>query len=217
MLVRDRQLALVDGLERPVGRIPSSVFTSPHNGDLVAEFAPLYLSGSVLDVTYGRGMWWTRFRPELFAFHDLALDGVDFRALPEGPSSWDTVVFDPPYVPRQGPAPATRIEDATFRQRYGLTVSRSGPELRRLIFAGLAECARVARRWVLVKCADYVNARKFQLGHLAVIQEGERIGLECHDLIIHATGSGPGGSQILRILRARRGHSYLVVFKKRRR
>jgi len=216
-ILRPVQSSFVEGLERPVGRIPGSVFGGLTNAELVLEFGPLYCAGSVLDVTYGRGTWWKLFHPEPFAFHDLALDGVDFRRLPEAARSWDTVVFDPPYVPRQGTVPATRIEDTEYRARYGLDVSRTPRQMRALINAGLAECARVARRWVLVKCADYVNDRKFQLGHLAVIAEGERLGLIVHDLIIHAAGPGPGGGHIRRILRARRHHSYLVVFRKRRR
>jgi len=170
-----------------------------------------------LDVTYGRGIWWRRFVPEPFAFHDLALDGVDFRSLPYADASWEAVCFDPPYVPRQGIAPPTRVEDANYRERYGLNVSRGPAALRALIADGLAECARVARSWVLVKCCDYVNGRQFHLGHLFVINEGERLGLRVHDLIVHAAGPGPGGEQIKTVKRTRRAHSYLVVFEVRHR
>jgi hypothetical protein len=33
-----------------------------------------------------------------------------------------------------------------------------------------------------------------------------------HDQIVHFTGSGPGGHNIFRVKRARRVHSYLLVF-----
>ena len=33
-----------------------------------------------------------------------------------------------------------------------------------------------------------------------------------HDVIVHYTGSGPGGHNIFDIKRARRHHSYLLVF-----
>lgn len=209
--LRPVQESLVEGYERPVGAIPESVARGD-NADLIASIAPIYLSGSVLDVTYGRGMWWRRFKPEAFAGHDLAGDGVDFRSLPYEDGSWDAVCFDPPYVPRQGPSPATRLEDPGFRNRYGLDSPRGPAELRALIAAGLAECARVARAFVLVKCCDYVNGRQFRLGHVFVIREGEQLGLRVHDLIVHAAGTGPGGSQITTIKRTRRAHSYLVVF-----
>lgn len=212
---RDTQLALIDGHEHPVGSIVQSVYARPTNGDLIAAVAPLYLTGSVLDVTYGRGMWWTRFTPAPFTFHDLALDGVDFRALPHADRSFDAVAFDPPYVPRHGERDALTERDQTFRNRYGLDVSRSNGELRELIDGGLAECARVMRRWLLVKCNDYTSGRYLELGHVRVIESCERLGLRCHDLIVHSTGTGPGGGKIEVVKRARRAHSYLLVFTRR--
>lgn len=208
---RPMQTSLIEGDARPVGPLPESVVRGD-NSALLASVAPIYLTGSVLDVTYGRGMWWRRFTPATFGQHDLALDGVDFRDLPHEDGSWDAVCFDPPYVPRQGIAPATRIEDTAYRERYGLGVSRGRIELEALISDGLGECARVARQWVLVKCCDYVNGKQFHLGHVFVIRAGEQLGLRVHDLIVHAAGSGPGGSQITTVKRARRAHSYLVVF-----
>lgn len=209
--LRPEQMALMEGDARPVGPLPESVVRGD-NSALLASVSEIYLRGSVLDVTYGRGMWWRRFTPATFGHHDLALDGVDFRDLPHADRSWDAVCFDPPYVPRQGIAPATRLEDAAYRQRYGLAVSRGRAELELLIGDGLAECARVARQWVLVKCCDYVNGKQFHLGHVFVIRAGEGLGLRVHDLIVHAAGSGPGGGQITTVKRARRAHSYLIVF-----
>lgn len=209
--IRPSQTSLIEGYERPVGKIPESVAFGDNAG-LIASVAPLYLDGSVLDVTYGRGMWWRLFKPETFQGHDLATDGVDFRKLPYEEASWDTVCFDPPYVPRQGPKPATKIEDAAYRSRYGLDTPRGPRELERLIFNGMAECSRVARAFVLAKCCDYVNCRRLQLGHLTMIRAGEAAGLRVHDLLILAGGTGPGGSQITTVKRARRAHSYLVVF-----
>lgn len=95
MTVRPMQSALLEGDERPVGPLPESVVRGD-NSALLASVAALYLTGSVLDVTYGRGMWWRRFTPATFGKHDLALDGVDFRSLPHEDGSWDSVCFDPP-------------------------------------------------------------------------------------------------------------------------
>lgn len=208
---RSTQLALIDGMERPTGKLPPSVMTGD-NADLIAQIAPLYLTGSVLDTTYGRGMWWRRFTPDPFTFHDIELDGVDFTALPHPDRSFDTVCFDPPYVPAGG----TRTSGATdaeknYRDRFGLK-PRSQAQLDELVTAGLAECARVARRFLLVKCMDYVTGGRFTLGHYNVIERGHALGLSVHDLIVHNAGSGPGGYNITTVLRARRAHSYLIVF-----
>jgi hypothetical protein len=194
--------------DRPIGRLPGSVVAGT-NADLMAHIAPLYLSGSVLDVTFGRGSWWTRFTPEPFAWHDLALDGVDYRALPEPDASFDTVCFDPPYVPAGG-APTTSGA-ADFRDRYGLTGYRSQRQLDTDNRAGLAECARVARRFVLVKCSDYVSSGRFTLGHATVLGWADGLGLDVHDLIVHHGGTGPDGGNIIDVLRCRRAHSFLLV------
>lgn len=67
-LTRPVQLGLLDGTDRGVGPLPQSVVHGS-NSDLIAAIAPLYLTGSVLDTTYGRGMWWQRYQPEAFAWH----------------------------------------------------------------------------------------------------------------------------------------------------
>lgn len=198
--------------DRPTGPILASVQTGL-NADLIAAVAPLYLTGSVMDVTYGRGLWWSTFRPPDLIAHDLDPvkgDGVDFRALPEADQSVDTVCFDPPYLPQGGDASSSSTTPA-FTQAFGLvSISRDG--LLDLFDAGLAECARVARRWVLVKCTDFVNGGVFHLGHVRMIELAAAHGLVVHDLIVHHTGSGPGGHNIFDVLRARRHHSYLIVF-----
>lgn len=211
--LRPVQLGLMEGSDRAVGPMLGSVVHG-NNSDLMHQVSSLYLTGSVLDVTYGRGMWWQRFQPEPFGHHDLALDGVDFRYLPHADRSWDTVCFDPPYVPRQGGSDATMGRDQDFRDRFGLADSRGGLELQALIADGLAECARVMNRWLLVKCNDYTNGRQFHLGHVRVLEASIRAGLRCHDLIVHASGTGPGGGQIREVKRARRAHSYLLVLER---
>ena len=209
--MRPVQTSLIDGMDRPVGPILQSVFAGT-NADLIAAVAPIYLTGSVLDTTYGKGRWWDRYQPDPFTFHDLELDGVDFTALPYEANSFDTVCFDPPYVPAGGTRTSGATKDEqTFRDAYGLA-PRSLAELNELILAGLAECARVARTWLLVKCSDFVTGGAFTLGHLTVLDEARRLGLAPHDLIVHHTGSGPGGHNIFTVLRARRAHSYLLVF-----
>lgn len=76
----------------------------PSNAALIADVARLgYLDGTVLDVTYGRGLWWTEFRPArligLDADRRKARDvRGDFRALPFPDGSVDTVAYDPAYV-----------------------------------------------------------------------------------------------------------------------
>lgn len=214
---RDVQLALVDGMERPTGPILQSVFQGT-NADLMAAVAPIYLTGSVLDVTYGNGDtaggWWRRFTPDPFTFHDLTLDGVDFRDLPHDDDEFDAVCFDPPYVPAGGSARSCSQAE-TFRVRFGIdrTTAYGGEsEAAGLILDGLAECARVANTFLLVKCMEFVSSRRFHDMPTLVSVAAQQHGWEKHDVIVHHTGSGPGGHNIFTVKRARRAHSYLLVF-----
>ena len=201
--------------DKPVGPILPSVFTGT-NADLIAAVAPYYLTGSVCDVTYGMGGWWRTFRPEQFVGHDIDPDkgdGVDFTALPEPANTYDAVTFDPPYIPQGG------VKDEgvgeRFRHGFGL-ISRSEADLWALIADGLCECDRVLRPsgFLLVKCMDYVNGKGLTFGHIKVKELAESQGLRTHDLIVHHTGPGPGGHNIFEAKRARRHHSYLIVFVK---
>lgn len=210
--------------DKPIGPIPPSVITGT-NADLIATIAPLYLTGSVLDVTYGEGKWWDRFTPDPFAYHDLhKVDGVDFRALPEADESFDTVCYDPPYV-ISGTASSDRL-GPDFQNRYGIGLDNL-PEMRntgdgttafeQLIIDGLVECLRVARRFVLVKCMEFSQGnhvpqcRSFHDIPFLVTATARRAGWWKHDQIVHHTGPGPGGHNIFEIKRARRHHSYLIV------
>lgn len=205
------QTSLIEGGERSVGPLPVSVVVGD-NSALMASIAPLYLDGSVLDVTYGRGMWWRRFKPEPFLGHDLA-DGIDFRALPHDDDSWDTVCFDPPYIPTRAAQTASRVLAGRFLPSFGLEETRTKAQLDALHAAGLAECGRVSRRWVLAKCCDYAENRStFVLGHVKVIEAGTAAGLRVHDIIVHVAGGGPGRSRIKELHRSSRTHSYLIVF-----
>lgn len=210
-VARPVQGSLVDGMDRPVGPILKSVFTGQRNADLMAAVAPLYLTGSVLDVTYGKGMWWERFTPEPFTFHDLAVDGVDFRALPEDDRSVETVCYDPPYIPAGGAA-TEGSRAVGFRAAFGLTAGRNSDQLDNLVMDGLAECCRVSSRYVLVKCMEFVGSASFRDMPTEITNVAADLGYVVHDRIVHHAGSGPGGHNIFTVKRARRVHSYLLVF-----
>ena len=191
-----------------VGPLVPSVIAGS-NADLINKMRRLYLTGPVLDVTYGRGSWWLLHQPDQFQGHDLKTDGVDFTALPYPDRSWSTVCFDPPYIPAGG---STTTTAGQFQERFGIDCGRSQSQIEALIFAGLAEAARVAGDWLLVKCQDYVSGGAFTPMSYRIWQEAVRVGLHLHDEIVHHSGSGPGGHNIVDQKRARRHHSKLLVF-----
>lgn len=131
-----------------------AAFAWPTNGHLIADVAQLYIAAEavVLDPTYGRGAWWTRFRPANLIAHDLhTVDGVDCRALPEDDCTVDVVAFDPPYKLNGTPTPEVD-------GRYGVHVVATWQERHRLIRDGITEAVRVLRPdgVLLVKCQDQV-------------------------------------------------------------
>lgn len=224
-IARPMQGSFLEGMERPVGPILPSVFAGT-NADLMAAVAPLYLTGSVLDVTYGDGKWWQRFQPDEFVAHDkFKLDGVDFCELPEADDSVDTVCFDPPYV--ISGSPSTDRLCAEFQDRFGIgthnlgaarNTSKGERSFHTLLHAGLAESIRVSRHLVLVKCMEFAQgSHAFTDFHdipYLMTKWALESGCVKHDQIVHHTGSGPGGHNITTVKRARRHHSYLLVFKK---
>jgi hypothetical protein len=209
---RPIQQSLIPELARPLGTVPGSVQVGD-NADLIATLAPLYLTGSVLDVTYGQGGWWRRFTPDPFVAHDLTTDGVNFTDLPHPDGSFDAVTFDPPYIPQGG---TNHLAATEWGKRYGITVSRTMDDMDQMFTAGMAEAARVSRQWVLVKCTDHTMSSELVVGSVRTVNIGTALGLVVHDLIVHHTGAGPGGHNIMTIRRCRRHHSYLLVFRVKR-
>src|SRR5436190_21654396 len=70
------------------------------NAELMAECADLgYLPGTVLDMTYGLGAFWTRWKPRTLIAMDRYVEYVhvtaDATCLPFGNGSVDTAVYDP--------------------------------------------------------------------------------------------------------------------------
>ena len=171
----------------------------------------------VMDVTYGRGLWWNWTTMAMgFTSHDIRHDGVDFRNLPEANRSMDVIAFDPDYVAIGGRATSTIHE---FNDRYGLTVKdyETPRALQETINAGITECARVLRPQgiLMVKCATYISSGKPWLGEYHTIGHGLDCGLKVEDIFVHISGTGPQPARPdSRQQHARSNSSRLIVFRK---
>lgn len=146
------------------------------NAELIADVAKLgYINKHdvVLDPTFGRGRWWTKWRPIVLYGTDIRnplhnpcpywIDcvlhlqgGIDFRNLPHEDDTFDVVAFDPPY--KLNGTPST----PDFDDRYGVHEPTSWQDRHGLIRDGIAECERVLRPGgrLLLKCQDQVCSGK---------------------------------------------------------
>lgn len=186
------------------------------NGYLLADCRRLgYLKDSdfTLDPTYGRGRWWTVWRPEVLVAHDIREDGVDFTELPYLDGTFDAVTFDPPYV-SVGGRRTTGLSD--FHDRYGLEDAPKSPaDLQHLIDRGLGEMFRVVKPGgiVLVKCQDYVSSGRLWLGTHWTLTTAMDLGFVIVDRLEHIGAprpQPPGRRQV----HARRNLSTLFVLRR---
>lgn len=194
-----------------------AAFAWKTNADLIADVAKLgYLkpTDTVLDPTYGRGLWWKKFKPAVLIKHDLyKLDGVNYENLPEDDCSVDAVAFDPPYV-AQGGRKTSRVDERN--DRYGLVEAPRTPEaLAASIALGIKECARVLKPkgFLIVKAKDYISSGKFFDGTGEAKTAALGAGLRYVDRFEHLGSPGPQPKHKTQ-KHSRRNLSTLLVFSK---
>lgn len=139
----------------------------------------------VLDPTFGRGAWWKDWTPSVLVRHDIAQDGVDYRALPYADGEFDAVAFDPPYVCTGGRETSTLGD---FNDRYGLRdAPRTPAALAAMNDAGMAECWRVVRPGgiVLVKTANYVWSGNLFAGAHTTLVAALALGFKQEDWFVY--------------------------------
>lgn len=185
--------------------------------DAVVPLGYIKPTDRVIDVTYGRGLWWNKYQhPGPFAA--MTGEHVDYRSMPEiAQASFDVVAYDPPYVAMGGRA-TSKLPD--FMDRFGLENAATTPrELHWDNTKGLRECARICRPGglILVKCCSYVSSGKMFAGsHMMWLFATDTLGLELVDeftMVGHSRAQPPGRRQV----HARQNSSTLFVFQKPRR
>ena len=187
------------------------------NGDLIADVAKLgYIRDDdcCIDLTYGKGTWWKRYRPTLLATNDIddttkAEYHDDFRATKWFDDNFDVVAFDPPYI-----SPGGRKTSTIDLDRYGQrTMPKNPTETQNLINDGLTEAARICKPGgiVLCKCANYISSGNYWPG-VFLTWWFARAKLDIIDQFILVGKPGPQSQK--RQVHSRNNYSVLLVFRK---
>lgn len=188
------------------------------NGDMIADVVALgYIEDDdiVLDSTYGRGKWWTKWRPaeDLFITNNFEDGGWDFRKAPYDDDVMDVITYDPPYV-SMGGRKTTGLPD--MANRYGMDTAPATPlALQQLINDGMGEMHRILRPGgiMFVKCQSYISSGKMWLGEYSTLKCALGLGMEVVDHLVHLSGvrpQPPGRRQV----HSRRNYSSLYILKK---
>jgi len=208
----------------------------PTNADMMVDVVRLGIirpTDSVIDMTYGRGIWWKKYtHPGEFvamcgmakhqpppADNVTAMVGFDFRDTRLPDALFNVACYDPPYVSKGGRETST-IPD--FDGRYGLVEAPSTPrDLHDYNADGFREAVRITKPggFILVKCMDYISSGKLQMGSVWMYEEAESMGIQVYDRLIHVGSPGPQPKDNLdgsarRQVHARNNYSTLWVFKK---
>lgn len=190
--------------------------TFASNAHLIEACAQMgYFDGAntVVDPTYGKGNWWTRWRPDVLVYSDIKTHGVDFRHLPLHDNDVDGAAFDPPYVCKGGRSTSGM---PGFDEAYGIDACPRTPDaLMELICRGMNELDRVVRPggMVLQKSQNYISSGALVAGEFNVLVKACDLGWELVDEIKHVA-KHPRPQPAGRTQRHfRRNYSTLFVFR----
>ena len=154
---------LVIALPTPVDITARPMLTRIAEGssaEMVASLLAVLLpdARTVIDMTWGRGMFWRDNTSVAVTGVDIRPHGApslvaDFRRLPFADGSFDVAVFDPPYL-----TDVARHGTSKMARRFGSYATLD--DLQAAVQAGAREAWRVSRLGVIVKVQDYCHASR---------------------------------------------------------
>jgi hypothetical protein len=190
------------------------------NGDLFPSILQVYvpLGAKVLDMTYGKGVFWRQVRREDYDLttNDLVADAdlsLDFRKMDDlETGAWDAIVLDPPYAYSPKGTMKKSIADC-YRPNDSVDISTMA-KVQELYLGGITEARRLLKPngILIVKAQDIVQAGKQWWMHLWMMSHE---GFLCEDLFLLVQKSIPTSDPKWKIQRhARKNHSFFVVLRK---
>lgn len=189
-----------------------------NNAQLIVDCVELgYIVGSVLDLTYGEGNFWTKHRPEDLVTNDLFKEAdfnEDWRSRTQWQSeSFTTVVFDPPYkLAGARDNGGSSGGGLTMDDRYGTEQYSPVSSVRQDLISGTQEACRLSSQFVIVKCMDQVAGGKVNWQTDDVTLAATECQFRKVDLLMLKRGRAQDPER--RQLHARRNYSTLLVFER---
>src|SRR5205823_7471021 len=174
------------------------------NDEVFPNILKLYVpAGSrIADVTFGQGVFWKKVDKGIYKVQPSDLkNGIDCRALPYGDTTFDCVVFDPPYMHTPGGTAHQNhqnFEHYYYNNRTENSAKKYHDAVLDLYFKGAKEAYRVlkAEGIYIVKCQDEVCANQQRLTHVEIINELTQMGFVVEDLFVILRMNKPGVSRI---------------------
>ncbi|MCK4785956.1 MAG: hypothetical protein KAV87_19525 [Desulfobacteraceae bacterium] len=185
------------------------------NSALLHNILKIHLpnGGTVADVTYGNGHFWTDIPADEYNLLPTDLKtGTDLKRLPYLPGTIDALVLDPPYRARRGGRSNWANRDMTAR--YNLDSIETADDVYNLYINGAREARRVLRHHgrLIVKCMDEICGGQQRWWHITLMRDIENVGYRCEDLFILLR---QGGVVVKKPQRhGAKNHSYFLVFYK---
>lgn len=171
---------------------------------------------AVLDLTYGKGAFWSTHRPPGLVTNDIdpackADLCHDLRAMPFDDRSFDVVVSDVPYKLN---GRSTGTGPSAADARYGVSGPyRSAADKHELLVASTVEGARLTRRLVMVKCQDSQSSGRYNPQTFIAWQAATESGLVLVDQL-HVVGMRKQPPDV-RQVSARHNYSTLMIFRRK--
>ena len=189
--------------------------------EIIGNIIKLHCKTSIeLDPTYSKGNFYKgNFQEPEYKF-DLypQREGVikaNAEHLPVEDSSFNTMIFDPPFLATKGKSLSIENGSNKINKRFGVYPTEK--ELHQFYVNALKEFYRILKQdgILIFKCQDKVSSGKQYFSHVFIMNEAQKAGFYCKDMfILLAKNRIVANWQLKNQKNARKFHSYFIVFEK---
>lgn len=171
----------------------------------------------ILDCTYNTGKIWKKLNYNILKMDinsNLKLDVIaDFQQMPFKAQTFDVIVFDPPFLPRNA---ASKNSSRIYEKTYGITENNPNQDNVSSYFQPfLIEAQRVLKKngIILTKLADLVHNHRYQWQQVMFINEVQKTNMTPCDMMIKCdpAGGNLSSSKWKNVKHLRKSHAYWIV------